>query len=761
MPLFARVHSALQPLSKKAALWRDRCIPGAGAKRGIAVVTWTAVLIFGGAYGAGFRLGYGKTMDVVFGVAAAALLLAVARWTVQVIGWIGRWSIRLLSLWGLAGILAVATGWFYSGLTWYLALGFGIVFGLLQIALGAALALFLGGEKRRGTMAMVAVLALGANGLLIVAFHIEGSPLDPTRELILPLGPTPKIYADLLADGPWKVGRLTYGSGTDRRRAEYSQNVAFRSHSVDARRMLTGLKGWRATVRNFIWGFGANALPVNARVWYPSDRKDAAPLILIVHGNHSMTVYSDPGYAYLGEHLASRGFIVASVDENFLNSGSFVGGMQPENEVRGWLLLEHLRQWRQWNADRTNPFFGRVDLDRVVLMGHSRGGEAVGIAAAFNSLKFYPDDSRVAFDYNFGLRGVVAIAPVDGQYLPSQKRTPVRDVSYFVLHGGNDGDVSSYQGDKQYQRVSFTPGSDNFKAGLYIHHANHGQFNTTWGRYDRGAPGSWLLNVRPMMPAEDQRRIATLFITAFVEERLLGRKELRSLFQEPTRAGDILPATLYVGHYADDHRRVVADFEDGIDITRGTLSGSVLRGEHLRLWKEADLHLRKDSQRFDTATVLGWEREAGNTASWSVKFPRQSGLSAASTIEFDLAQLDEDPPSPDPTKKSPPLPWATLRPAVDLSVEVTDAAGARATLPLSHFGRLLPPLPVRHSKLGEWASDSYGKPTEPVVHTMHLPLADFAAAKPGFDPKQLVAVRLLFDRSDRGVIGVSEIGLEP
>jgi hypothetical protein len=29
--------------------------------------------------------------------------------------------------------------------------------------------------------------------------------------------------------------------------------------------------------------------------------------------------FSEDGYAYLGEHLATRGFIVASIDEDFLN----------------------------------------------------------------------------------------------------------------------------------------------------------------------------------------------------------------------------------------------------------------------------------------------------------------------------------------------------------------------------------------------------------------------------------------------------------
>jgi len=759
--------SVLSATGRKLAQFRDLWIPSSRAARGIRWLTWIGVLVFGGAYGLGFRLGSGRGTDVLVGVALAALLLVVARWVILLLGWLGRWSIRFLTLWGLAGVFAMVYAYLYSNLTWYIAILFGLVFALVQIILGAALAHLLGKGVRRMTATVALVLAVGADVAMVAVFHSEGRTTDPTKELILPLGPTPALYAELLNDGPWKVGKLTYGSGTDEQRADFSTDVAFRSKPVDASRMLTGLKGWRAKAREYIWGFGAKALPVNARVWYPIDRKDKAPIILVVHGNHSMRAYSDPGYAYIGEHLASRGFIVASVDENFLNSGAFVGSMQPENEVRGWLLLEHLRQWRSWNLDPKNPFFGKVDLNRVVLIGHSRGGEAMGIAAAFNSLKYYPDDARVVFDFNFGLRGVIAIAPVDGQYLPSTKRTPVQDVSYFVLQGGYDMDVSSYQGDKQYQRVTFTPGSNNFKAGLYIHNANHGQFNTTWGRYDGGAPGSWLLNVRPMMPPEEQRKVALLFITAFVEERLLDRSELRPLFQEPTRAGSILPATLYVGHYADDQRREVADFEDGIDITRGTLPGSTLHGDGLKVWKETDLHLRKEGQRYDTASVLGWSASsarAGTPAapsSWTVKFPQQPGLSSKSAIELDLAQLDEDVPSADPAKKTPPLPWAAMRPAVDFSVEVTDAAGAKATLPLSHFGRLLPPLPVRHSKLGSWAMDRYGKPTEPVVHTMHLPLADFVGVKPEFDPASLVAIRLVFDRSPMGVVGISDIGLEP
>ena len=50
-----------------------------------------------------------------------------------------------------------------------------------------------------------------------------------------------------------------------------------------------------------------------------SRREGTFPLVLIVHGNHLMNDYSDPGYEYLGRSLASKGYIFVSVDENFLN----------------------------------------------------------------------------------------------------------------------------------------------------------------------------------------------------------------------------------------------------------------------------------------------------------------------------------------------------------------------------------------------------------------------------------------------------------
>jgi predicted dienelactone hydrolase len=118
--------------------------------------------------------------------------------------------------------------------------------------------------------------------------------------------------------GTYAVKLLYYGSGTDTHRAEYRDSVTIKTRAVNGTPYLRGGDAKKLKARWKYWGFDEKHLPVQARVWYP-EGAGPFPLVLIVHGNHDMKQFSDPGYAYLGELLASRGYIVASVDENFLN----------------------------------------------------------------------------------------------------------------------------------------------------------------------------------------------------------------------------------------------------------------------------------------------------------------------------------------------------------------------------------------------------------------------------------------------------------
>jgi len=430
--------------------------------------------------------------------------------------------------------------------------------------------------------------------------------------------------------GDHEVLYLTYGSGTDIRRNEFGRDADLITPTVDGRPMLDSWSGGPGGERKRFWGFDRDELPLQARVWYP-DGDGPFPLALIVHGNHSMYEYSDPGYEYLGELLASRGYILASIDENFIN-----GNIRGENDARGWLLLEHLKQWQRWNDGvaaepedaegdegeeaeaeeperpatdpRDNPFYGKVDMSRIALIGHSRGGEAVAVAAAFNRLPYYPDDATVPFDFGFDIGAVIAIAPVMGQYQPGGRYTDIYDTDYLVLHGANDGDVSSFNGAGQYEHVHFSGGPYRFKAALYVMGANHGQFNQVWGSYDSGAPFGRSLSTESLIPQEDQRQVARVYISAFLEAALRDRLDYLPLFADARTGAAWLPDTAYLTEFDDSRSQMVATFDEDVDVTTATIAGGHTHAENLNVWREQRVTMK--SRNKETAGVyLGWEVE--------------------------------------------------------------------------------------------------------------------------------------------------------
>src|SRR5690606_19027355 len=107
----------------------------------------------------------------------------------------------------------------------------------------------------------------------------------------------------------------------------------------------------------------------------------------------------------------------------------------------------------------------------------------------------------------------------------------------------------TFYGHRQFLRTTFSGNDAYFKAALYIQGANHGQFNTVWGDSDITDPTSWLLNKADLLEAEDQRQIAKVYISAFLEATLNGRDEYIPMFRDYRRAADWLPDTVYVSRF--------------------------------------------------------------------------------------------------------------------------------------------------------------------------------------------------------------------
>ena len=582
-------------------------------------------------------------------------------------------------------------------------------------------------------------------------------------------GPSPST------PGAWEVGFLTYGSGTDRNRPAYADSVAFTTLPVDASKLVS--LGGEATSRKRYWGFGPEAFPRNGRVWYPVG-EGPFPLVLIVHGNHNPRDFSDPGYAYLGELLASRGFILVSVDMNFLN-----GGIRGENDARGWMLLQHLKAWEAFDADEANPFHDKVDWDRIALMGHSRGGEAVAHAAAFNRLAFYPDDASLAFDFGFSIRSLVAIAPVDGQYEPSSRPVPLEDVNYLVFHGSHDGDVTSFAGLRQYARVGFSGSVPAFKSAVYVYRANHGQWNEGWGPLDQGPRSPRILALDGLLPMEDQLEFARVYVTAFLEATLKGETRHLPLFRDHRTAGGWLPPTMYKTRFQHASFRPLADFGEDIDVTTGTEPGVMLLGQGLSTWREAELVLRsritqqRQVSQQRQGVWLGWHRtDEAEPPRYRIALPDHLAaaweVDAGTTLDLEVAPTERRPsPPPSPADTTDAVGAADAEVAeveadtaaanepMDLSVEVVDAAGARASLSLGQFGPLRPPLDVRVLRRSDLEASRFPTLYEVVGHGFSVPLDAFVQVNPALDLGSLREIHLVFDRTRVGEVIVSGVGL--
>jgi hypothetical protein len=518
---------------------------------------------------------------------------------------------------------------------------------------------------------------------------------------------------------------------------------------VDATPAYEGYQGIAGGFYKWVFGSDFKHLPLNGLVWMP-EGEGPFPIALIVHGNHKATEYSDPGYAYLGEHFASRGFITVSVDENFLNGHALWDGSGNEMPIRAWLLLKHLQVWRGWNAEPGNPFYGKVDLDRVVLMGHSRGAEAATHAAMLNT-KIDRPLTAVAKDgeFGFGIRGVVAIAPPDGQYKPYGRERKLLDVSYLLLQGGHDQDLSSAVGMRQYSRTKFESNPDAFKAVAYVYRANHGNYNTVWGSADHGPSASMLLNRAGLLEAEEQRTTGRVFMTAFLEATLHDESDYRRVFITPAGARDWLPDDIYVTQYQDATFKVVNAHDRLSKLESAELKQAKVQASGLNKPLKPELPLRDQQMQGNRALFAQWAPHGNPT--YTLVLPQgadaEFAVSAEDRLVFSLGNAMND---------------AT---PLYVTVELVDATGEVTTQPANRFGIVPPPMPAKLEKsnrvskvLGSEFFPKVTTPYERMLQSFEIPLSAFVAANPDFDPTQVEIIRFRFNDEMSGQMYVDEVG---
>ncbi|MFE0426189.1 hypothetical protein, partial [Streptomyces sp. NPDC058953] len=247
---------------------------------------------------------------------------------------------------------------------------------------------------------------------------------------------------------------------------------------------------------------------MRATVVGPTDAPGKRPLALFLHGRHS-TCYepggnssgmwwpckpgmkeipSYRGYLHDQKLLASQGYVTVSVSANGVNAQD---GRQADHgaQARSSLVRHHLARWAEWGENPAKaPAAVRAtkpaDLSKVLLVGHSRGGEGVNRAALDSATPPPPAGDGYRGRVNWRIRGTVLIGPtLFGQ-------NPAPDVPSMTVLPGCDGDVSDLQGQLQLDAARGTGRGTALHSAVYMVGANHNYFNTEWTPGQAEAPAS-------------------------------------------------------------------------------------------------------------------------------------------------------------------------------------------------------------------------------------------------------------------------------
>ncbi|MEE4119976.1 MAG: alpha/beta fold hydrolase [Paracoccaceae bacterium] len=180
----------------------------------------------------------------------------------------------------------------------------------------------------------------------------------------------------------------------------------------------------------------------------PIDSAEDFPLVILSHGF--------PGNRYLmshlGENLASKGYVVASIDhsESLYSDDPRPFGSTLLNRPYDQLFV--LEEMARLNADPTSDLAGRIDTDNTGLVGYSMGGYGAIITAGGGlspNAPFGPDVHESGSPTHDALpdpriKTVIAIGPWGRQFgLWDEAGLSEIDIPMMFIAGSNDT-ISGY-----------------------------------------------------------------------------------------------------------------------------------------------------------------------------------------------------------------------------------------------------------------------------------------------------------------------------
>jgi hypothetical protein len=245
------------------------------------------------------------------------------------------------------------------------------------------------------------------------------------------------------------------------------------------------------------------AVPVEMRgfVVAPQGTSGSRPLVLFLHGRHTtcyqgtaepILVWPCPsGYTVLPSHLgyvraqqrlASQGYVTVSIAANGINAQDGTGFPPSDGGAlaRSSLVRTHLNRWADWagSGRPSAPAIVRSapvpDMTRVLLVGHSRGGDGVSRAALDSLTPLPSSQDGYQGTVRWTIRGLMLIGPtVNGH-------NPPPDVPSMTILPSCDGDISDLEGQLYLDATRGVSRGFALHSAVFVIGANHNYFNLEW-----------------------------------------------------------------------------------------------------------------------------------------------------------------------------------------------------------------------------------------------------------------------------------------
>jgi len=470
------------------------------------------------------------------------------------------------------------------------------------------------------------------------------------------------------------------------------------------------------------------------KTYYPQDIASlgVVPLVVISHGNgHEYTWYD-----YIGEHLASYGYVV----------------MSHRNDTRPG--IETASTTTLTNTDHIlgnlstiggGVLSGHVDGHRIAWIGHSRGGE--GVVRAYDRLR-----DGVYTPANYDATDIVLISSIAPTVFYTVLDSDPHDVDYHLIAGAADGDVRGSPDCLQCQSFRLSQAADGNVQVTYVQGAGHNDFNCC-GFDDATGPD--------LIGRAEAQQVAKSYFLALVEHYLMGNvpaKEYFTRMYDGFHPSGIAEHVVVASTYRDalfGGNYFLDDYQAGTSTTvassgaavafdvSNVVEGKLADGDLSLEWTGYDPMngMTQAAEFYDAGrgVVFDWT----STAYYEIHvMAGHEDFSTYSYLSFRACQGSRHPYT------------VALDGPLDFTVTLVDGSGGTSSIGFDEYGSLTTPYKRAGIGAGEGWANEFG--------SVRIRLIDFETDGPAVDLTNIVMVRFEFggtSGSAQGRIGLDDVEL--